>query len=163
MPQVIEWGMGWGPHSGSDQGQEFKDHPSADLNKLWPCRVKYSFTGYQGGATTGRKRKRQSSCTPLNDKTVPHLILWAEPPCLPACISHKYPILFLPITLFLAEFFLHWVTKNLNLSKFRYRVSDSNLKTMGSRSNLGLGWVQVPTCVQAGFESWDVGSSHKCC
>ena len=33
MPPVIGWGMGGGLHSGSDQGQEFKDHPSADLNK----------------------------------------------------------------------------------------------------------------------------------
>ena len=34
MPQVIGGGgMGGGPHSGSDQGLEFKDHPSADLHK----------------------------------------------------------------------------------------------------------------------------------
>ena len=33
MPKVIEWGMGLGLHSGSDQGQEVKDHPSAYLNK----------------------------------------------------------------------------------------------------------------------------------
>ena len=33
MPQVIGWGMGLGLHSGSDQGQEFKDYPSTDLNK----------------------------------------------------------------------------------------------------------------------------------
>ena len=33
MPQVIGWGMGRGLHSGSDQGQEIKDHLYADLNK----------------------------------------------------------------------------------------------------------------------------------
>ena len=33
MPQVIGWGMGRGLHSGSDQGQELKDHPSTHLNK----------------------------------------------------------------------------------------------------------------------------------
>ena len=33
MPQVTGWGMEGGLHLGSDQGQEFKDHHSADLNK----------------------------------------------------------------------------------------------------------------------------------
>ena len=33
MPQVIGWGMGRGLHSRSDQGQEFKERPSADLKK----------------------------------------------------------------------------------------------------------------------------------
>ena len=32
MSQVTGWGMEQGHHSGSNQGQ-FKDHPSADLNK----------------------------------------------------------------------------------------------------------------------------------
>ena len=50
---------------------------------------------------------------------------------------------FLPINLSLSEFLLHWGTKNMNLSKSRHWVSDSNLKTMGSSPNLGLGWVQV--------------------
>ena len=38
MPQVIGLGMGRGLHSGSDQGQEFEDCTSADLNTY--------FTGY---------------------------------------------------------------------------------------------------------------------
>ena len=33
LPRVIGWGMGGGPHSGPDQGQESKDRPSADWNK----------------------------------------------------------------------------------------------------------------------------------
>ena len=36
-------------HSFSDQGPEFEDHPSADLNT--------HLTGYQGGATTPRKEE----------------------------------------------------------------------------------------------------------
>ena len=32
MPQVIGWGMGSGLHLDSDQGQEFEDCPSTDLN-----------------------------------------------------------------------------------------------------------------------------------
>ena len=32
LPQVIGQGMGLGLHSDSDQGQEFEDQPSADLN-----------------------------------------------------------------------------------------------------------------------------------
>ena len=79
-------------------------------------------------------------------------MLRAEPPCLPACISHKRPILinvFLAYPLSLAEFLLRGGIKNLNLSESRHRVSDSNLKL----------WVQVPIWVLAGFESWHVGSS----
>ena len=48
---------------------------------------------------------------------------------LPACISHKRPILIivlLSITLPLTEFLLHWDTKNLSLQKSRHQVSDSN-------------------------------------
>ena len=44
---------------------------------------------------------------------------------------------------------------NLHPSKFRHRVSDSNVKTVGSSPDLGLGWVQI----LIGF--W-LGSSHKC-
>ena len=46
MPQVAGWGMEGGLHSGSDPGQEFKDRPSADLNKHHgsPYRVKYCLT-----------------------------------------------------------------------------------------------------------------------
>lgn len=32
LPQVTGWRMGCGLRSGSDQGQEFEDCPSADLN-----------------------------------------------------------------------------------------------------------------------------------
>ena len=46
IPLVIGWGMEGGLHSGSDQGQEFENHLSADLN-----------TGYQGGATIPRKEE----------------------------------------------------------------------------------------------------------
>ena len=38
---------------------------------------------------------------------------------------------------------LNFCTENLNLSKSRHQVSDSNLKTVGSRPNLG-----VPVMVQ---------------
>lgn len=49
-PQVFECGMGRGLHSGSDLGQEFKDHPS-DLNKLrdspsLTLQSQYSLTSY---------------------------------------------------------------------------------------------------------------------
>lgn len=134
---------------------------------VWPYRVKYSLTPYRG-ATTQRKRKRQSFLTslPLDYKTVIHLILGAEPPCLPACISHKRPIL---INLFLAyHFVFHWIpsvlrNKEPEPSKCGYQVSDSNIKTVDSSPNLDLGWVWVPACeFKSWFGSW-LGSSHKCC
>ena len=103
MPQVAGWGMEGGLHSGSDPGQECKDRPSADLNKHQgsPYRVKYCLTRYQGGATTrGQKKNKRGGrgglfppALPSDDKTVVRLILGAEPPCLPTCISHKHFIL----------------------------------------------------------------------
>ena len=47
--------------------------------------------------------------------------------------------------------------------KSRHRVSDSNLKTMGSSLNLAFGWVWVPAHgfkSQSGFRQ---SSSQKCC
>ena len=67
---------------------------------VWPHRVKYSSTWYKGGAndvslmSTWRMRKKAVfSCSPfsLDHKNAAHLILGAEPPCLPACIPHKHP------------------------------------------------------------------------
>ena len=82
---------------------------------------------------------------PLEDKTVAHLILGTEPPCLLACISHKHPIL---INLYPAyPFFSCWI-----LSAQRHKdpepqwvwtlMSDSNLKTMGTSPSLGSSWAQ---------------------
>ena len=85
-----------------------------------------------------------------------HRILRAELPCLPTCVSHKRPILinlFLACYFALTEFLLRRGMENLNFSKSRHRVSDSNLKP----------WVQVPKWVQAGFESWHMGSSPNLC
>ena len=92
MPQAVGWGMVLGLHSYSDQRQEFEDHPSAELNT--------QLTRYKGGANDA---SLTSFPTPLDYKNVAHLILWAEPPCLPICISHKR--LFL-INLFLAYHFV---------------------------------------------------------
>ena len=79
----------------------------------------------------GRRGSLFQSPLPLDNKTVAHWILGPEPPCLPACISHKHPIL---ISLFLAHYFVSrwipsaWSHKNLNLSKSRHWVNDSILK-----------------------------------
>ena len=54
-------------------------------------------------------------------------------------VSYPNKSSFLSITLSLAEFLLHGVMKNLNLSKYRHRVNDSNLKL----------WVQAPIWVLA--------------
>ena len=45
----IGWRMGLDLQSDSDQGQEFEDQPSADLNT--------QFTGYQGVAANPRKEE----------------------------------------------------------------------------------------------------------
>jgi len=58
LPQVIGQGMGRGLHSDSDQGQEFEDCLSADLNT--------HLTWYQEGAATPRKEEAGfPSPTPL--------------------------------------------------------------------------------------------------
>ncbi len=65
--------------------------------------------GYEGGAndvSLEEKRMRKKSVfspPPLDYKNVAHLMLGAEPPCLPTCIPHKGPIL---INLFLAYHFV---------------------------------------------------------
>ena len=74
--------MGWGLHSDSDQGQEFENHPYADLNT--------HFNRYQVGASKERGGLSWHPL-PLDDKTVTYL--GAEFPCLPTCTSHKHPIL----------------------------------------------------------------------
>ena len=70
------------------------DRPSADLNA--------HLIRYQGGATTPRKDEgfypyQESYYSqfplPLDDKSVAHRILRAEPPWLPTYTSHKHPIL----------------------------------------------------------------------
>ena len=112
MPQVTEWGMGLGLHSYSDQGQEFEDHSSVDLN----THTIYQILRRSYYSQKGRGRLFQPPL-PLEDKTVAHwILLGAELPCLPAYISHKHPILiyFLPITLSLPEFLLCGDMKNLN-------------------------------------------------
>ena len=72
MPQVVGWGMRLGLHSDSDQGQEFEDRPSADLNThLMDTKEELLLL----------ERKRQSFQTPpfpLDNKTVAHWILGAE-------------------------------------------------------------------------------------
>ena len=75
MAQVIVGGggggMGQGLHSGSDQGQEFKDRPSADLNKhhgsssLIPYGQKLSYWIPRRSYYL-RKRKRWSFPTPTS-------------------------------------------------------------------------------------------------
>ena len=73
---------------------------------------------------------------------------------LPACISHKRPILIivlLSITLPLTEFLLHWDTMNLSFSKSRHQVSDFNEKIVGLSSKQ----------VLFRFESLHMGSSSN--
>ena len=115
---------------------------------VWIHRVTYSHIWYEGGASdvtcTWRVRKKAifAPCPlSLDYKTAAHLILRVEPPCLPACTSHKHPIL---INQFLAyhfvsltEFLLHLETKNQSLSKSRHHVNDSTLKNHGFKSCCG--------------------------
>ena len=117
---------------------------------VWPCRVQYSLTGYQGGAPTGRKRKKvvfSPSPLSLDYKNIGHLFLGAEPPHLPTCIPHKHPIL---IILFLVYHFVScWIPSVLShkepeAQSARQQVNDSNLgKNCGSKSQTGLSWVWV--------------------
>ena len=67
-----------------------------------PHKVKYVLTQNEEGAgdvsltlpSTRRVRKVDFPSPPrsLDHKTVAHLILGPEPPCLPACIPHKHPV-----------------------------------------------------------------------
>ena len=58
LPEIIGWGVGLGLRSDLDQGQEFEDCPSADLNT--------HLTGSQGGASTLIKEEAVfSDLTPL--------------------------------------------------------------------------------------------------
>ena len=95
MPQVI--GGGWGEACILVQRRRLR-------TTLLPF-DSLSLTRYKGGGTT-YERGRGSLFPPplhLDYKIVAHLILEAEPPSLPVCISHKHPIL---INLFLAYHFV---------------------------------------------------------
>ena len=122
-----------GLHSDSDQGQEFEDRPSADLNT--------HLIRYQGGAATPRKEEVGFSnphspwrinCSPSDPQgraSLPAHLHLSQVSYIDKSISC--------LSLSLAEFLLHRDMKNLNLSESRHRVSDSNLKP----------WFQVPIWV----------------
>ena len=98
MLQVIGQAMGGGLHSGSDQGQEFEDHPSADWNKHHD-RSQFDLLGSNTLLLDTKeelllKERGRGGLfpppLPLEDETVcSPLIPGAEPPRLPACLSHK--------------------------------------------------------------------------
>ena len=112
--------------------------PSSDLNKcyivlVWPHRIRYSLTRYQGrdsdvSLTSNQgmsERDLSPSSLSLDYKNATHLIIEAKPPCLPACISHKCPIL---INLFLAYHSVScWIS-----SALRHKESEPQ-------------WVQTPS------------------
>ena len=91
---------------------------------------------------------------------VADLILGAESPCLPACISHKHPVL---INLFLAYHFVScWILSVLRHKEPepQYAQTTGWVKNHGSTSQpgfrLGLSlcmWVQVPIWVLTRFKS----------
>ena len=83
---------------------------------IWLYGIKYPLTWYKGRAndisltSTQRTRKKavfSPSPLSLDYKNVAHLILKAELLCLPACISHKHPILNL---LHAYHFVSPWIT-----------------------------------------------------
>ena len=92
--RVIGWQVGRGLHSGSDQRQESKDHPSADLHKHQDS----SSWTLQGQTLSYRIPRRSCSSKKEEEAVFPHHHSpWmrklcpphpgAEPPRLPACIS----------------------------------------------------------------------------
>ena len=146
-------GMGGGLHSGSDQGQGFKDHPSAALNKhsdspsltLQGQILSYQ-TPRRSYYSTPRNSKGRAfpTPTPLGGENCSPLILRAEPSCLSTCITHKPPI---SINLFLAY---HFVS---------HRVSDSGLNNVGSSPSLGSRWVRARSAVRITSISHSLGCS----
>lgn len=76
---------------------------------VWPHRVRYCLTGYQGGSndvslrSTRRMRKKSGFSLSLLSSDYKNVALGPEPPLLPARIPHKHPIL---INKFLAYHFV---------------------------------------------------------
>ena len=90
-------------------------------------------------------------------KNVVLFVLGAVLPCLPACISHKHPMLI--NSHFVYHFASRWILSasrqtNLSFSRSWHQVSGLNQKIGGSSPLLCQGlWVQVPIWVAAGSES----------
>ena len=140
LPQVIGWGWDEACIQIQTQGRSLR----TALPLIWI----HSLLDTKKELLLEERGRRSLFQLPLSldNKTVAHQILGADPPCLPSCICHKHPII---ISLFLAYHFVsYWIpsarrNEEPNLSNSRHWVSDSD-------SNLKL-WVKVPICVLARF------------